>query len=325
MQLVGIVIGVIGFIIGVTGITLFWLNRIEIKKITKQVEYISEKETNKEVVVGVPNKSVKDLANSINELVRKKKESRQEHIKLEHELREAIANISHDLRTPLTSILGYVQLVEGKLNLNNRDFNIEDSLSEEEENLQKVAGYLEIIKSRAGTLNELVESFYELSKISSNDSTLELEAIHMERITCELIADFYQNFVDKNLKLQIDIPQKVSSIIGEKKSVERVIMNLLQNTLRYAKEEVEISIEETESQVMLSVTNERGEVSEEDIPFLFNRFFMANRVRSGEGTGIGLAVVKKLVELMKGEVEAKINGEKLSFVVKWCKYRGYRD
>lgn len=325
MQLVGIVIGVIGFIIGVTGITLFWLNKIEIKKITKQVEYISEKETNKEVVVGVPNKSVKDLANSINELVRKKKESRQEHIKLEHELREAIANISHDLRTPLTSILGYVQLVEGKLNLNNRDFNIEDSLSEEEENLQKVAGYLEIIKSRAGTLNELVESFYELSKISSNDSTLELEAIHMERITCELIADFYQNFVDKNLKLQIDIPQKVSSIIGEKKSVERVIMNLLQNTLRYAKEEVEISIEETESQVMLSVTNERGEVSEEDIPFLFNRFFMANRVRSGEGTGIGLAVVKKLVELMKGEVEAKINGEKLSFVVKWCKYRGYRD
>lgn len=322
MQLVGIVIGVIGFIIGVTGITLFWLNKIEIKKITKQVEYISEKETNKEVVVGVPNKSVKDLANSINELVRKKKESRQEHIKLEHELREAIANISHDLRTPLTSILGYVQLVEGKLNLNNRDFNIEDSLSEEEENLQKVAGYLEIIKSRAGTLNELVESFYELSKISSNDSTLELEAIHMERITCELIADFYQNFVDKNLKLQIDIPQKVSSIIGEKKSVERVIMNLLQNTLRYAKEEVEISIEETESQVMLSVTNERGEVSEEDIPFLFNRFFMANRVRSGEGTGIGLAVVKKLVELMKGEVEAKINGEKLSFVVKWCKYRG---
>lgn len=217
MQLVGIVIGVIGFIIGVTGITLFWLNKIEIKKIIKQVEYISAKETNKEVVVGVPNKSVKDLANSINELVRKKKESRQEHIKLEHELREAIANISHDLRTPLTSILGYVQLVEGKLNLKDRSFNREEPLSEEEENLRKVAGYLEIIKSRAGTLNELVESFYELSKVSSNDSTLELEAIHMERITCELIADFYQNFVDKNLKLQIDIPEKVSSIIGEKK------------------------------------------------------------------------------------------------------------
>ena len=62
--------------------------------------------------------------------------------------------------------------------------------------MEKVKDYLQIIKSRAETLNELVESFYELSKISS--ATLELEAVQIERITCELIADFYQNFVDKN-------------------------------------------------------------------------------------------------------------------------------
>ena len=312
MQLIGIMIGLSGFIIGVIGITLFLLTKRDIKKISNQVRYISDNQTNKETVTSVPNGFIKELANSINYLVRQKKESRQEHIRMEHELREAVANISHDLRTPLTSILGYIQLIEGKLSFNKGEIN------NEEANMEKVKDYLQIIKSRAETLNELVESFYELSKISS--ATLELEAVQIERITCELIADFYQNFVDKNLKLKICIPEKVSSIIGQKKSVERVVMNLLQNALRYAKENVEINIEEVEDEVILMVTNEAGEVKEEDLPYLFDRFFMANRVRSGEGTGIGLAVVKKLVELMNGKVKAELHGEQLSFSIHWCKY-----
>ena len=314
MQLICMMIGLSGFIIGVIGITLFLLIRRDIKKISNQVAYISEHQTNKEIVTSVPNGFIKELANNINDLVRQKKESRQEHIRMEHELREAIANISHDLRTPLTSILGYIQLIEGKLSFNKGEIN------NEEANMEKVKGYLQIIKSRAETLNELVESFYELSKISSHDTTLELEAVQIERITCELIADFYQNFVDKNLKLEIHIPDKVSRIIGEKKSVERVVMNLLQNALRYAKENVEVNIEEVENEVILTVTNEAGEFKEEDLPYLFDRFFMANRVRSGEGTGIGLAVVKKLVELMNGKVKAELHGEQLSFSIHWCKY-----
>lgn len=328
-------IGLSGFIIGVIGITLFLLIRRDIKKISKQVVYISENQTNKEIVTSVPNGFTKELASNINDLVRQKKESRQEHIRMEHELREAIANISHDLRTPLTSILGYIQLIEGKLSFNKdvkqqKDYEaiegevaVKDTkveINNQEANIEKVKDYLQIIKSRAETLNGLVESFYELSKISSHDTTLELEAVQIERITCELIAEFYQNFVDKNLKLKICIPEKVSSIIGQKKSAERVVMNLLQNALRYAKENVEINIKEVEDEVILTVTNEAGEVKEEDLPYLFDRFFMANRVRSGEGTGIGLAVVKKLVELMNGKVKAELHGEQLSFSIHWCKY-----
>ena len=334
MQLLGIIISLSGLIIGVIGITLFLLIRREVMSISKQVAYISEKQTNKEIVTSVPNEFVKELARNINNLVVQKKVSRQEHIRMEHELREAIANISHDLRTPLTSILGYIQLIEGKLDRtkNNKPKDscktVQDAkaietciaVESEEQKNQKVQEYLQIIKSRAETLNDLVESFYELSKISSKDTELELEAVHLERITCELIAEFYQNFVDKNLKLENHIPEKVSSIIGEKKSVERVVMNLLQNTLRYAKENVVISIEEVKDEVILKVTNEAGEVKEEDIPYLFDRFYMANRVRSGEGTGIGLAVVKKLVELMKGQVKAELCEGQLSFTVYLHKY-----
>lgn len=328
MQLLGIIIGLGGLIIGVIGITLFLLIKREVMSISKQVAYISEKQTNKEIVTSVPNKFVKELARNINNLVVQKKVSRQEHIRMEHELREAIANISHDLRTPLTSILGYIQLIEGKLDRtkNNKPKDscktVQDAeaIESEEQNTRKVQEYLQIIKSRAETLNHLVESFYELSKISSKDTELELEAVHLERITCELIADFYQNFVDKSLKLEIHIPENVPSIIGEKKSVERVVMNLLQNTLRYAKENVVISIEEVKDDVILKVTNEAGEVKEEDVPYLFDRFYMANRVRSGEGTGIGLAVVKKLVELMNGQVKAELCGSRLSFIIHWQKY-----
>ena len=126
--------------------------------------------------------------------------------------------------------------------------------------------------------------------------------------------------MDKSLKLEIHIPENVPSIIGEKKSVERVVMSLFKNTLRYAKENVVISIEEVKDDVILKVTNEAGEVKEEDVPYLFDRFYMANRVRSGEGTGIGLAVVKKLVELMNGQVKAELCGSRLSFIIHWQKY-----
>ena len=97
-------------------------------------------------------------------------------------------------------------------------------------------------------------------------------------------------------------------------------MNLIQNTLRYARKEVELKVEEQDEYIVLSLTNEAGEVKAEDLPYLYDRFFMTNRVRSGEGTGIGLAVVKKLMELMDGQATAQLENERLSFILKWRKW-----
>lgn len=340
MKWIGVAIGITGLMIGVLGVTLFFRIKKEIRRIIVQLDYINTHETNKEISIGTSLEVLNELARKVNELIQEKKTSQQNYIRMDHELREAIANISHDLRTPLTSILGYVQLIEGKVvkckqvisektadKLYSED--IEKIMDKEpkgikangiEGELEKTESYLTIIKGRAEALNNLVESFYELSKLSSSGYELESEEIHIERIVCELMATFYQDFVDKNLHLNLIMPEKLPTIDGEHRSVERVMMNLIQNTLRYARKEVELKVEEQEEYVVISLTNEAGDVKAEDLPYLYDRFFMTNRVRSGEGTGIGLAVVKKLMELMGGQATARLENERLSFILKWRKW-----
>lgn len=305
MAWIGYLVGSVGIMIGVTGFTLFLLSKKEIKSCVKQLKQINTRETNQKVTVSNSSAIYHQLAIEINKALEQKRYSKQEHIRIERELREAIANISHDLRTPLTSIMGYLQLLDK-----------EEYLSE------KGKAHLKIVQGRSKNLQGLVESFYELSQIESEQYITDYEEVHIERILCELMANFYQDFVDKKLDLQIHIAENLSSIYGNQKVVERILLNLIQNTLRYAKQKVDISVVEEKHQVVLTMMNEAGNLTEEDVPYLFERFFMVNRVRNGEGTGIGLAVVKKLVTLMEGEVAAKLIEDRLAIIISFKVFNG---
>ena len=288
------IISGIGILIGVIGITLFWLSQREIRSLIKQLNEINYKETNQKIMVRSSSALYKTLATKLNETIEEKKQSQRDYIKMEKELKETIANLSHDIRTPLTSISGYLQLLQ------------QEDLDEE-----KKKKYLQIISGRTRNLQGLVESFYELSQLNSSEYKLECEEIHIERIMCELIASFYQDFVDKGLSLQIDIQENLPSAYANEGAVTRILLNLIQNTLRYAHKNIQIKLAQEGIYIKLSIINESGELKEDDVPYLFDRFFMGNRVRNGEGTGVGLAVVKKLVILLGGKVEAEIINERL--------------
>lgn len=302
--LVGI-LGCIGIVVGVIAITLFVLQKKAIKEITKQLLFINTHNTNKEVVVGTKEREIYPLVEEMNKIIKQKKQREQEYIRMDKELREAITNISHDLRTPLTSILGYIQLIE----------------KDEKVDKEILSRYLKTISMRAESLNLLVEGFYELSRLNSNEVALTNEEVHIDRIICELIAEFYNKFVDKKLEVKVEMPQKLPTALGEIHSIERVILNLFQNSLRYASKAVEIVLKEEKDFIVFEIANEAGDVKEEDLPYLFDRFYRVDRVRSGEGTGVGLAVVKKLMEMMLGEAEAHLKNGQLRFILKWQKIK----
>lgn len=302
MEWIGYLIGGIGIIIGVIGVTLFLLSQKEVKNLINQLEEINSKETNQRVQISGGNKQYKQLAISINQIIEARKNTQKEYMRMERELREAIANISHDLRTPLTSILGYLQLLEkGQLEA------------------EKQKQYLNVIQGRAENLKGLIENFYELSKLNSGTYPLEYQRIHIDRIFCELMANFYQDFMDKNLKLQMNIEENLPSIWTDEKAITRILLNLIQNTLRYAKKDIKVNISEEEKWIKVAITNEAGELKEEDIPQLFDRFFMANRVRNGKGTGVGLAVVKKLASMINAEVGAELEEQRVTIWVSFIK------
>lgn len=281
------------------GISLFYVEK-QVEIITKQLIDINENKTDKKVTIGLLNKKIEILAKKINETIQVKKQSEANKVKLENDLRQTIANMSHDLRTPLTSIIGYIQFL--KL----------DDISKDEKK-----EYLDIAEQRAKVLESLLNDFYELSLIESLDYKLNLQKLNINKILQEVILGKYADFVNRNINPNIEIPKENVYIIADEKSLERVIENLLSNAIKYAKDNVNIYLEEEDNMVLLKISNTTMNLTSDDVNNVFDRFYMADKTRSGKGTGLGLAIAKGLVEKMNGNITADMNNDMFNIYCRW--------
>lgn len=293
---------IIVFLVAIAGIfaILYFLSRKEINGITSQLNNINGINTNSKILLSSPNKAIEKLAIEINRALEEKQKSEIEHKKMDMELRQAIANMSHDLRTPLTSIMGYIQLIE------------DDSLSSHEKK-----EYTDIIKRRAESLQTLISSFYDLSRLEAKEYKFELNSLNLKNIIYDLMASFYKDFSSKNIEPVIDVDEKASLIIADENAVKRIFSNLIQNALKYGNEFVSISLKKHKGYVVTTFTNDAPNLSEEDASHLFERFFTVDRTRSGKSTGLGLAITKQLVEQMGHKISVDLCDSKLSIIIKW--------
>jgi signal transduction histidine kinase len=206
-------------------ITLLILTRMEIKNITDNLKQINSIKTNSKLTLSVPVRRIANLAKEINILIDRKQQTEAQYKKMDMELRQAIANISHDLRTPLTSIIGYVQLMN------------DESLSPEERQ-----GYGDTVLKRAKSLNMLISSFFDLSRLEANEYSFELQPLNLSGILCELAASFYNDFTSKGIEPAISIDETVPQIIADDTAVRRIYINLIQNALKYSTGFIAISL-----------------------------------------------------------------------------------
>ncbi|WP_206154916.1 sensor histidine kinase [Clostridium muellerianum] len=265
------------------------------KSITNQITDINKNKVDKKITIGLLNKKIETLAEKINEIIQVKKQSEADRVKLENDLRQTIANMSHDLRTPLTSIIGYIQFL--KL----------DNTSEEEKK-----EYLSIAEKRAKALESLLNDFYELSLIESLDYELNLEKLNINKILQEAVLGKYTDFINRDIRPKIEMPKENIYVIAEEKSLQRVIENLLSNSVKYAKDNVEVYLRVEKGVAVLEVKNTVVELTLNDVKSIFDRFYMADKTRSGKGTGLGLAIVKGLIHKMNGSITADVNEDVLS-------------
>jgi signal transduction histidine kinase len=233
-----------------------------------------------------------------------KKQSEISNLKLQGDLKQAIISISHDLRTPLTSIIGYIQFC--KL----------DNINEEEKR-----EYLKIAEQRAKSLEMLLNDFYELSLIEYGDNDLKLESLNFSSILKELLLGRYTDFLDKGLEPTIEIPDNNIYVIAEQKALERIIENLLGNTIKYAKDNLNISLTLEKEMVLLKISNTTEDLNSIDVDKIFDKFYMADENRSGKGTGLGLAIVKSLIEKIDGSIEADKSGNMLNI---YCRLKYHK-
>lgn len=272
----------------------------EIENMNNQLKLVTDKNTNSKISLSSSKKKLEKLALKINKILEEKQEDKLKYKQEDLKIRQSIANISHDLRTPLTSIMGYMQLME------------DNNISNEEKKQ-----YMNIIKNRTESLRILITSFYELSRLEANEYKFDFQLLDLSTMLSELVVSFYNDFVDKGIEPSIDIDNKVSLINGDEKSIKRIISNLIHNILKYGEKFVDISLENCDEYIITKFTNDAPNLKDEDVEQLFDRFFTANRARTGESTGIGLAITQQLVNQMGHEIYADLSEGKLSIIIKW--------
>lgn len=208
---------------------------------------------------------------------------------------EFFANISHELRTPITYLEGYARVLREKR------YHTEEEKNE----------YLKVIEQEAKRMGKLVEDLFELSKIEEGKLELQLEEVHLTKILKQIVSKVKIPAQNKGLEIILSIEEKRFNIIADKSRLEQVLINLVENSIRYTDRGIiEVKCLESGPDVRISVKDTGIGIPEDEIPYLFERFYRVEKSRSRKygGIGLGLSIVKQLVELQHGsiKVESKV-------------------
>ncbi|EGT3614553.1 HAMP domain-containing histidine kinase [Clostridium perfringens] len=295
-----------GFIIGlsltilIVLLIIFILKTKEINRLTLELKKLNSEGKIEKLRLSLPNKNIENLIVEINTLIDDKRKMENIYKEKDIELREAIANMSHDLRTPLTSIMGYVYLLN------------DDKLDKEERK-----EYLKIIEKRSLVLNDLITNFYGLSRIQADQYEIKLEPVNLELVLGEIIAAFYETLDYKFGEPEINIEEGLGPVLGDKQALNRIFTNLIENIIKHGEGEVKISLKKKNKYIVMEFSNKAEELEPKDVNRIFEKFFTKDRMRTGQNTGLGLAIVKLLVEKQGQKIEAKKVGNRLVINIIW--------
>lgn len=241
----------------------------------------------------VPDPCLRKLLCSLNRLLEGIQQERQRYERRERDFQKQIENISHDLRTPLTVILGYLKLYQqSNAPCEGRD--------------TEAAETIEIVKRKAEAMRKLADQFYDFSRIYAKDYLVVTEKLDVARFLREFFAENYQPIEEAGLRIQIELPEHPVWAIGEAGALERICLNLFQNVQRYGDTLFRIAMEEKKGRVAILFVNDTHSLREEDLPRLFDRFYMREASRGRGGTGLGLTIAKALAEELGGKLTAKM-------------------
>lgn len=220
--------------------------------------------------------------------------------------RELIGNVSHDLRTPLSVIQGYIETLLIKA---------EDTLPDEQKR------YLEISLSSIRKLEKLVNDLFEFSKLEATQLAPERSVFYLGELVPDMLPAYQILAQEKELDIQIDIPENLPPVFADVAMIERVLQNLLENAIKFTPPGGTIHLigVPTQSSVEIKISDTGMGIAEDELPFIFDRYHRGQSPNGQRnGTGLGLAIVKKLLQLHQStiSVKSKLNqGTTFSFAL----------
>ena len=275
---------------------LFLIKR-ELKRIKKELDLVLSRKTNSLVHVEFTTKEIKELVDCINKHLTNINDKESKLEKKNTNFIKMIRNISHDLRTPLTSSLGYVNLI---LNSNEKE--------------QEKIKNLKIVEERLKRLSELIDSFFEFTKVLSNDQTIELANVNLVGIMEKSISNHYEDFQELKRMIEFKTPKRKILLNTNEIMLTRVFDNLIRNAYKHSSSNLKIEILEEKNTNTIKFTNDL--ISEEiDVDQIFDEFYTVDISRTKGNTGLGLAISKEFVEQLNGTIQAKKSHNKLIITI----------
>lgn len=260
----------------------------QIKEICRQLSYIEKEETNRIVTVQISVFGIGKMVNHMNDILLKERNRRKVYMEKEERIQQVYTNLSHDIRTPLTSMDGYVQLL-GQV--------------KDEEKQKK---YLRIIRERIESLKEILEELFTFTKLKDPDYELVLSELNVNRLLKQTIFSYYDNWQVRGIEPQLDIAEEEIKILGNETALKRTFQNIIKNALLHGKKDIFIGLQKEGQQVVLLFENSISGEQQIDMEQVFERFYKGDASRTHASTGLGLSIAKEFVELMQGEISARV-------------------
>lgn len=276
---------------------LFFINH-DLKRISKEIDKYKDSNSNHLIHSQIPLSNLTDLIRHINVQL---EDTKKEKIYFEHQkvkLEKMLMNISHDLRTPLTSALGYIDIV------------LKSDLSDEEKNSE-----LKIIEDRLKRLEQLINSFFEFSTVSLNDYAIELKEINLIEILEECISHYYDDFQKQKRNIILTKHKQKYYLLSNKNMLMRIFDNLISNAFKHGYGDLKIDLNVGSS---LELTFKNKIVDEHiDLNHIFDEFYTTDISRTKGNTGLGLAIAKEFTTSLNGRISANLNNDDLYIVLKF--------
>jgi len=226
----------------------------------------------------------------------------------ERQKNELITNVAHDLRTPLTTIVGYLELIK-------------DDTALSKEDVHKYSG---IAYEKSIRLQEMMDDLFEFTKLDNADIKLNKSMINLSGLIMQMTDEFYPSFKDCNITPIVNLPEENIYVQGDGQLLARVFDNLISNALKYGYHNTDLKIEVSgdEKYATVKVINHGDTIASEDIPLLFNKFYRTDSSRNSKtgGTGLGLAITKNIVDLHHGDISVTSDDQITTFIVKFNRY-----
>ena len=249
--------------------------------------------TNTPIMLSSHDKLVSSLANDINVELKELQKQKHRYIQGDKELKNAITNISHDLRTPLTTICGYLSLLD------------------KEEKSEHIARQLSIIKNSTFALKQLVEELFRYTTIISDTENSVYTETVINNVLEDCISSYYAIFKEKGITPNINLCEQKIVRSVDKTALLRIFNNVIDNAIKYSEGDLTISLFENGKIVFSNHTSDLNEIQ---IGKLFDRFYTVNTAR--KSTGLGLSIAKALIEKMDGNISADYSNNVLSIIIK---------